>query len=96
LVYTWQVRALVNGKEIVMPPPAAPQARFKVLEAAKLAELARARAAYRTSHLILGIVYARNGLLTESAGEFRSLLAANPGSPVVRKMLQQVSGAVRP
>jgi hypothetical protein len=51
----------------------------------------------------LGTVYAQAGLLEDAAKEFRLLLRANPGSPVVEKLLQNVAkqtrsnrGAVKP
>ena len=88
--YSWQVRAVVDGKETVMPPPQAPEARFKVLERARLAEIERARKAYARSHLALGVLYAKLGLLDDAEHELRALLDANPKSPVAERLLRSV------
>jgi len=90
-VYSWQVRALVDDKEIVSPPPQSPEAKFKVLDSVKLAELQRVRQSYGKSHLVLAIVYARMGLLDDSEREVRSLLSADPKSKVLQGLLRSIS-----
>jgi hypothetical protein len=89
-VYSWQVKAIKDGQEITWPRPPAPQAKFRILEAGKANELARARRAYSSSHLTLGLLYADAGLLREAEHEFRLLLRANPNSPLARTLLRQV------
>ena len=89
-VYSWQVKATRDGQEITSPRPPAPQARFRVLDRAKADELARARRAYPSSHLTLGLLYAEAGLLEEAERELRLLQRANPGSEVARRLLQSV------
>ena len=79
--YSWQVSATKDGREIIAPAAPAPQAMFKVLDEAGAARLESARRAYADSHLLLGVLYAREGLLAEAEREFRLLLRANPGSP---------------
>ncbi len=94
-VYTWQVRALVGEKEVVVPPPAAPEAKFKVLEQSKADEFTRLRQAYGGSHLMLGVLYAQAGLLEEAQRELRALSDANPQSPPAQKLLDSVKALRR-
>jgi hypothetical protein len=95
-VYSWQVIAERQGKKITTPTPPAPEARFKILEQAHADELARARKEYPNSHLVLGTLYARVGLLNEAEAELTALAAANPKSQLVRKLAKSVQAARRP
>ena len=88
-IYSWQVVARVDGKEIASPEPPAPEARFKVLDQSQLAELERIRRDYK-SHLVLGTAYAQAGLLEEAEGEFRALFNANPTSPAAQRLLKRI------
>lgn len=89
-IYAWQVKATKDGAEITSPRPPAPQAKFRVLDEAKANEIARAKRAYPSSHLTLGLLYADAGLLKEAEGEFLLLRRANPESDVARNLLRQV------
>ncbi|HXG66013.1 MAG TPA: hypothetical protein VNO70_13000 [Blastocatellia bacterium] len=94
-VYAWQVKAIKGGQEFTSPRPPAPQARFRVLDQAKANELAKARRAYRSSHLALGLLYAEAGLLKEAEEELRALQKANPDSEIARSLLRQVQALRR-
>ncbi|HKE59277.1 MAG TPA: hypothetical protein VKB46_21360, partial [Pyrinomonadaceae bacterium] len=89
-VYAWQVKAIKEGQEITAPRPPAPQAKFRVLDQAKTDEIERARRAYPSSHLVMGLLYADAGLLKESEQELRLLQKANPDSEIARSLLRQV------
>jgi hypothetical protein len=89
-VYSWHVSANLEGREVTSPEQPAPEAKFVILEAAKAEELSRARRVYKDSHLTLGTLYARAGLLDEAEQELRSALRANPRSGVARKLLLSV------
>ena len=89
-VYACQVKAIKDGQELKSPRPPAPQARFRILDQAKATELERARQAYSSSHLALGLLYAQAGLLKEAEQELRVLQKANPGSEIARSLLSQV------
>ena len=93
-VYSWQVKAIKDGQEITSPRPPAPQAKFRILDQAKANELARAKRAYASSHLTLGLLYAEAGLLKEAEQEFRLLHRANPNSDLARTLLRQVQSLV--
>jgi predicted anti-sigma-YlaC factor YlaD len=94
-VYTWQVKAAKDGQEIASPAPPAPEAKFKVLDRAQTDEIRRARAARPPSRMLLGLLYARAGLLSEAEQELQALLAASPDSTAVRSLLQSVRSARR-
>jgi hypothetical protein len=89
-IYTWQVRASKQGEEVLMPPPAAAEAKFRIIDAAKAEELAQARRTHAGSHLVLGLIYADAGLLDESEQELRKLVAANPESSIAKSLLRSV------
>lgn len=89
-VYSWQVKAIKDGQEVTSPRPPAPQAKFRVLDQAKANEIVKAKRAYASSHLTLGLLYADAGLLREAEQEFRLLRRANPDSDVARNLLRQI------
>jgi hypothetical protein len=89
-VYYWQVKAIKDGREVISPHPPSPQAKFRILDESKANELERARRAYGSSHLLLGLLYAESGLLDEAEKEFRALQKANPNSAITDQLLQQV------
>jgi len=89
-IYYWLVKAVKDGREFKSPRPPAPQAKFRILDEAGADELAKARRAYPSSHLTLGLLYARAGLLNEAELEFQALLKANPDSALAHRLLRQV------
>jgi len=62
-----------------------------VLTPKEAAEVEAGAAQYRGSHLFLGLLYGREGLLHDAEREFRSLAEQNPDSPVARRLLASVS-----
>jgi len=89
-VYSWQVTAIKDGKEVVSPAPPAPAAKFKILDSASNRELQQVKRAHPDSHLVLGILYQRAGLLEDAQREFNILYRANPNSELVKKLLRDV------
>jgi predicted anti-sigma-YlaC factor YlaD len=89
-VYSWHVSASWEGREVTSPEQPAPEAKFVVLDGAKAEELSRAGQVYKDSHLTMGTLYARAGLLDEAERELQSALRENPGSKVARKLLLSV------
>ena len=94
-IYSWQVKAIRGVQDFIAPRPPAPQAKFRILDKAAADEIARARRDYASSHLLLGLLYARAGLLTEAEQEFRALQKDNPDSDAPRKLIASVSGPRR-
>jgi hypothetical protein len=94
-IYSWQVTAELNGQEIIAPIPPAPEAKFKVLDAVPAREIEEAKVTAKDSHLLLGILYAEAGLLSDAEKEFLALQSANPKSPVPNALLKQVQTQLR-
>jgi len=93
--YSWQVTAMKDGKELVSPAPPTPDAKFKILDGSKTREIAQAKRMYPDSHLVLGILYERAGLLDDAEREFKSLYASNPKSQTARKLLNDLTSLRR-
>jgi hypothetical protein len=92
-VYTWKVMAtLRNGRHV----PLAGAPRFRVLEQARADALEQASRTYASSHLTLGLLYAREGVLDDAEQEFAALLRLNPGSETIKTLLDRLRARRRP
>lgn len=89
-VYVWQVTATRDGREITSPSAPMPEARFKILEQAKAGELQRLAKERPGAHLILGAIYAHNGLLDEAEREFQTAIARHQDADRAKKLLQSL------
>jgi hypothetical protein len=87
--YYWQVTARKGGLEITVPAAPAPRAGFKVLDSTTANDLEKARV-FTDSHLVLGILYARQGLRLDAERELKSVAEQNPQSPLPAKLLSDV------
>ncbi|HEX7315721.1 MAG TPA: zf-HC2 domain-containing protein [Pyrinomonadaceae bacterium] len=94
-VYSWEVTAYSADGSSRAPAPPAPEARFRVLDESREREIRRAERAAPRSHLALGVLYARAGLLDEAEREFQLLTAANPRSAAARRLLRDVRARKR-
>ena len=93
-VYTWQVTAMKGANEIIISPGAGrSDAKFRVLDVTQYEELASAERTYKGSHLLMGLLYARAGLLDDARREFTALQKANPDSSVAKELLRSVRAA---
>lgn len=94
--YTWRVTASENGKESVSPTTPAPEARFRILDASHSTMVRRSRLAppYKDSPLLLGLLYARVGLVDAARQQFTILVKDNPDSLVAHRLLKSVSPAL--
>jgi hypothetical protein len=90
MLYSWQVVAVKNGREMIAPSPAQVAAQVKILAQAEVDELAQAKKSHPDSHLLLGILYAKAGLLDDATQELTILLKNNPGADVVKKLLNRL------
>jgi anti-sigma factor RsiW len=95
VTFRWQVTANMNGKQVKSPVPPAPEARFKVIESAKVEELQRTRQTLANSHLAQGLLYAQAGLLDDAERELQILIRANPQAEVAKRLLQSVKARRR-
>lgn len=75
---TWQVEAATGERIETIPRPPAPPAVFRIASEDDWREIARARDAHPHDHLLLGILYARAGMLGEAAGSLRRAAANDP------------------
>jgi hypothetical protein len=88
--YSWQLGVRWDVEEFTMPAVPAPEARFRVLGAAQEVEIARARSEWGGSHLVLGLLYARAGLIDDAQREMQTLREQNPDSDVVAGLLKSI------
>jgi hypothetical protein len=88
--YSWEVAATTDGKEIIAPIAPEPRAQIKLLEADKVTALSKLKQKKPASHLALGLLYARVGLVSEAEAEFRKLVKENPDSAVAKRLLRAV------
>jgi anti-sigma factor RsiW len=95
-IYFWEVMAVKEGQEITSPVAPAPRAQFKIVDAETARGINLVRGAHPDSHLTLGILYARAGLLDDAEREFQLLVNANPHSEVARTLLNRVRSWKRP
>jgi hypothetical protein len=90
-VFVWTVVAVIDGKEVVSPGPAAPEMKFQVLSSRSLEQLNRLKKT--RSHLALGVFCANAGLTAEAQQEFQELVRLNPKSKVASTLLNAVSSS---
>jgi len=88
---SWHVVAETDAGEISSSGSDFAEAVFRVLPPNEAAEVSAGEAHYASSHLLRGLLYTRHGLLHDAEREFRSLAKQNPGSPVVRALIDSVS-----
>jgi hypothetical protein len=88
--YSWQVVALKGGQEIRSPNAPGVTAKFRVLDQTDADELEQARKIRPTSHLVMGLLYARAGLFDRAEQEFKALFNANPKSSAAQRLLRNV------
>jgi hypothetical protein len=88
--YVWMVEAATHERYVRAPAPDKPFATFRILSIQESEEVRLARTSWSDSHLVLGLTYAKVGLLGEAEREFRDLVAGNPESSAVKKLLETV------
>jgi hypothetical protein len=81
----WQVEVRRKNSRTILPAPPIPPAIFRVLETAAHEELEVARAAHPSDHLLLGILYARDGLRADAEREL-----GQAASPDAQRLLRSV------
>lgn len=91
-IYAWQVIATSHGREVKSPMPPAPLAQFMVLSAEDSASLEQSRTGV-TSHLELGILASRYGLLDEAKHEFEIASREQPASAQASQFLKQLEAS---
>ena len=88
--YSWSVEALKDETRYYAPSAESPSVLFKVLEPGKTEALDRVRRATGNSHLVMGVLYAREGLFAEAKKELKALQAENPNSNQVKSLIESL------
>jgi anti-sigma factor RsiW len=90
-IYHWEVLAF-RGRELLAaaPAPNEPRARFEVLEATQAMELRERARRHAGTPLVLGVLYARAGLLDDAERELSAAVRADRGSAPAAKLLAGV------
>lgn len=90
VTYSWQISASKDGQTVVSPKPPLPEARFRILDRAAVAALAKLKKTAGNSHLALGVFYWKHGLIDDSVHEFQALAKANPNSSAAAELLASI------
>jgi hypothetical protein len=90
-IFEWQVIASTPHGDVVLPPPEAPRALIGVLSAAAAEEIAAARRERPGETLLLGLLYARAGVIDRAEEELRVYAAKNPRSTAANSLLRCVA-----
>lgn len=88
--YSWQIRAVIDGKTVISPKPPAPETRFRVLDAKAFEAIEAARRVQGSSHLAMAVLYWKHGLIEAAERELEALARANPGSTVAAELLRSL------
>jgi len=91
--YAWMVEAVKEGRRLRSPALDKPYAGFKVLDKQSFENIQRAQAAWGSSHLVMGIVYAKAGLKDAARKELKELQASNPDVRVINKLIKNIDSA---
>jgi len=89
-LYSWQLVAHIDSREVTVPEPPSAPARFKVISGSEAAAIAQARAIEPPSHLLLAVLYANGGLRREAEAEIRKLADQNPQSTIPADLLHSI------
>jgi len=92
--YAWQVTGRMGTAEdaptVRAPALTDPEAKFQVIGAAEAADLERAAREHADSHLLLGVLYARAGVLNAAEQELAAYAAADPQSSQAAVLLKKL------
>src|ERR1044072_2366679 len=86
-IYQWEVEARLAGGDRVT---VSPSASFWVLDKNSLHDVETVEQGYKSSALVLSIVYAKYGLHDEALVQIKQLQKLNPTSRSVKKMLRKL------
>lgn len=92
-LYVWQVTVRTAAGSYLAPEPGTPEARFRILSDEESSAVAAVRRRYEGQHLLLGLNFAKVGLLDEAERELRALATENPSSPVAAGLVTEIERA---
>jgi predicted Zn-dependent protease len=87
----WQVKISPHKSATGISGEPVAKAKFSILSQRVADEVESVERLSPSSRLARGVIYAQAGLLDDAEREFRALLQQNPGSPLVKNLLAQVS-----
>jgi len=95
--YQWQVTAkMKDGTTVISPRPPSAEARIQILQQPAADELERFRQAHAQAHLVLGILYAQAGMLTDAETELAKVPSEDPRHDTAQTLLNGVRHALAP
>lgn len=90
--YLWQVTAtLRGGSKVVASSPSPSEATLRVLPRKLADEIAHFQRAHRDAHLVLGVLYAQAGMVTEGASELRQVAPGDSSYDIARRLVESLS-----
>jgi hypothetical protein len=87
--YSWVVSAITAQGEFTVPAASEPERKFKVLGEGNFRALMKLKR-QTSSPLVLGLFYARSGLIFEAEREFQRMAEKNTDSPLAKSLLDQM------
>jgi predicted anti-sigma-YlaC factor YlaD len=91
-VYLWQLTATMHdGTTLIFPAPPAPEAKLEVLQKEKADQLEQFRRSHPNAHLVLGILYARAGMLTPARLELQRITPPDPDYATAQHLLERTA-----
>ena len=88
--YQWQVTAVHGSERVTLPGPSEAPPRFRVLDSASAERLRQLARRQPVDHLLLGVEYARAGLLDEARVQLSEASRLAPGRPQILPLLQSL------
>jgi hypothetical protein len=90
--YLWQVTAtLRGGSKVVASSPSPSEATLRILPRKLADEIAHFQRGHRDAHLVLGVLYAQAGMVTEGAGELRQVPPGDSSYNIARRLVESLS-----
>jgi hypothetical protein len=90
--YLWQVTAtLRGGSKVVASSPSPSEATLRILPRKLADEITHFQRSHRDAHLVLGVLYAQAGMVTEGASEFRQVPSSDSSYHIARRLLESLS-----
>jgi len=86
--YQWQVTAVRGSERVTLPEPSETPPRFRVLDSASAQRLRELANRQQPDHLLLGVEYARAGLLDDARVQLSEASRLAPGRPEILRLLQ--------
>ena len=95
ITYSWQIRAVKDGRTVISAKPPTPEARFRVLDQKAVEAIENAKRVRGNSHLVMGVLYWKHGLIDAAEREVEALVRANPDSRVAADLLRSLRSLKR-